>query len=482
MRSFTRRDALKTMAAAVAAPALARPGMAASALPPLPTLPASDALLLRPGDAGFSQYQIAYNKRTALQPQLRAVCKTRKGVATLVKWSRDNNLPFALRGGGHSYEGLSQSSSVAIDMSKMNAVQFDSAAQTVTVGSGAALGDIYKMVAPANYGFPGGSCPTVGVGGHVPGGGYGFITRRFGLACDSLLWAELVDANGNVVETDAQQNPDLFWALRGGGGGSFGAVTQMRFKVYPIDHIVRMRAKWTVPQAQAVKVIQAWQTWAPHAPATVTSVVGISRAGAGMVSLSCSCQSTGTLTEAQHEFAKLTSVLTPSQVTITQMTYWQAVNLAAGGTAGWQYEQIFQKAKSDYVRTPMSATGIATLLGEILKSPPCGAILDAYGGAISNLADDATAFGHRSGMLYSIQYFINWSTTAGGVTATQRIRDLYAAMRPHVSGAAYVNYCDTDLPDYATAYWGANLPRLKQIKAAVDPANVFRHAQSVPLP
>ena len=485
MRTISRRDYLKGMAAAVAAPALGRASFAQDIalpkLPKLPPLPASDALLLQPGSALFNQYQAAYNKRTQLQPKLRALCKTPKAVATLIDWSRQNGLPFALRSGGHSYEGLSQSSGVAIDTRLMNQVTVDKANKTMTVGAGASLGDIYKKIGAINFGFPGGSCPTVGVTGHALGGGYGFIARPFGLAGDSLLWAELVDAKGNIVEADAQQNADLFWALRGGGGGSFGAVTRMRFKIYPVNHIVRMRAKWALAPAQAAKVVQAWQTWAPNAPATITSVMGISRGGGGTIALACSCQSTGSVVEATAEFAKLTKVVAPAQTAIAQMTYLQAVNAAAGGQSGWNYLTVLQKAKSDYVRTPLGAAGIATLLSEILKSPAVGAICDAYGGAISGVADDATAFAHRSGMLFSIQYYINWTTAAGGVTAVKRIRDLYAAMRPHVSGAAYVNYCDLDLPDYAQAYWGQNLTRLRQIKSAVDPDNVFRHAQSVPL-
>lgn len=483
MHRITRRDTLKAMAAAIAAPAWARPAAAALApLPPLPALPATDAVLLRPGQASFDQYQISYNKRAVVVPKLRALCKTPTGVATMVKWSRDNNLPFALRCGGHSYEGLSNvKDGVAIDARMMKAVDNpDTTAKTITVGGGAALGDIYKKIAPLGLGFPGGSCPTVGVTGHALGGGYGYLARRFGLACDSLEWAELVDAKGNIVQADRQQNADLFWALRGGGGGSFGAVTRMRFKIYSVGGIVRTSARWALNAAQAAKVVEAWQAWAPHAPATITSVMGISRASPGTVSLGIFCQSTGSAAEATAELAKLTNGLAPAQKSIVSGTYWEAVNKAAGGQSGWNYLTILQKAKSDYVRTPMSATGIATLLNEILKSPPCGAILDAYGGAVSGVANDATAFGHRD-MLYSIQYFINWNTTAGGVTATARLKDLYDKMRPFVSGAAYVNYCDTDLKqDYPAAYWGANLPRLKQIKAAVDPDNVFRHAQSVP--
>jgi hypothetical protein len=478
MRGINRRDYLKGMAAAIAAPAFARSSSAATApLPTLPPLPASDALLLKPGSAAFNQYQVAYNKRTLLQPKLRALCKTPKAVATLVDWSRQNGLPLALRSGGHSYEGFSQSSGVVIDTRLMNQVTVDKANKTMTVGAGAALGNIYNKIGAAGFAFPGGSCATVGIAGLTLGGGFGFLARPFGLACDSLQWAELVDAGGEIIEADAQQNTDLFWALRGGGGGSFGAVTRMRFKVYPLTHVVRISATWFLPQARAVKLMQAWQAWAPTAPATITTVMVISRGGNGSIALKCIGQSTGSADEVKRELRHLTDVAA-TQPTIVPMSFLQA---ATGGKSSWTYPSILQKAKSDYVQTPLTENGIATLFGEILKFPAVGAICDAYGGAIGNVADDASAFAHRSGTLYSIQYFTNWTTAGQAAAGVARIRALYAAMRPHVSGAAYVNYCDLDLPDYAQAYWGQNLARLRQIKSAVDPDNVFRHAQSVPL-
>jgi FAD/FMN-containing dehydrogenase len=484
VHTINRRDYLKgmTAAAAVATPTLTRPSSAATAtLPPLPSLPPSDAELRQP-DGPLK----GYSKRWEVRPKLHALCKTTKGVSTLVDWSRSNNLPFALRSGGHSYEGFSQSKDVVIDTREMKKVFVDRANQTMTVGAGAPLGVIYQEIDKDHFGFPGGSCPTVGVTGHALGGGYGYFARPFGLACDSLQWAELVDANGRVVEASAQQNADLFWALRGGGGGSFGAVTRMRFKIYPVNEIVHMFAKWVVPNAHAVKLVQAWQAWAPTAPKTITTVMGISRAGAGTVRVTCSGNSVGTLDEARHEFAKLTRVerTTPS---VRPIPYMEAVRIAANVAKGapliGPYPESLFKAKSDYLQTPMSADGIATLLREIVTKPPVSVIFDCYGGAVADIANDATAFAHRK-MLYSIQYVVYW-TEGNGSTETERIRQLYTAMRPHVSGAAYVNYPDLDLDPpkyaYAQAYWGTNLPRLKQIKRDVDPDNVFHHAQSVPL-
>jgi FAD/FMN-containing dehydrogenase len=208
----------------------------------------------------------------------------------------------------------------------------------------------------------------------------------------------------------------------------------------------------------------------------MTTVLVASNGGGGKVSLACYGQSTGTIDQVRHELANLTRVA-PATPLLTPTSRQSG----AKPPSGWPYETVTQKAKSDYVASPMSEAGIKTLLSEILKPPSVAAICDAYGGAVGTIADDASAFAHRK-MLYSIQYFINWNESGNGMTQTKRIGDLYAAMRPYASGTAYVNYPDLDLPDYATAYWGANLPRLKRIKSAVDPDNVFHHAQSVPLP
>jgi FAD/FMN-containing dehydrogenase len=138
-------------------------------------------------------YQASFNVRTTLTPQLRALCKNATAVSIMVDWCRSNSLPFAIRCGGHSYEGFSQSTSVVIDTRMINAITVDAKTNTAAVGAGASLGSLYRAIAPYKLAFTGGSCPTVGVSGHLLGGGYGYLARPFGLACDSLLSVNLVD-------------------------------------------------------------------------------------------------------------------------------------------------------------------------------------------------------------------------------------------------------------------------------------------------
>jgi FAD/FMN-containing dehydrogenase len=483
-KSLTRRRVLQEIAAtAIFAPAVfaALRASSAAALPTLPNLGPSEALLLLSTDSNFNKYEPAYNRRTMLRPQLRALCKTPHSVAVMVDWARTNMVPFALRSGGHGYEGFSQSTSVVIDTRLMNKVAIDVAAGSVTVGAGAALGDIYKKIGAKGFAIPAGSCPTVGVSGHVLGGGFGLLARPLGLACDSLQSVELVDPQARIVEVDAQQQPDLFWACRGGGGGSFGAATSFRFKLHPVGQVVVFGVTWTLSAARAAKVMKAWQGWAPGAPNAITSIFKIGKRADGSFNVHVAGQSVGSSSQVRQELEVLLNTEQPDAVPkIKSKSFLAAVDYFSGG---WNYESTFSKCKSDYVLSPLSDDGIATLI-DGLRRLPANAIVpicDSYGGALADIAPDATAFARRAGTLYCIQYYSSWAAAADTPTHLARMKGLYASMRPYVSGAAYVNYCDLELADWPDAYWGANLARLKQVKSALDPGNVFRHAQSIPV-
>lgn len=475
MRRITRRSVLMHAGAAstIAAPAIFSARRALAQLPQFPSLPATDAVLLQPGAAHFSDYQASFNVRTTLAPQLRALCKNATAVSVMVDWCRSNSLPFAIRCGGHSYEGFSQSASVVIDTRMINAITVDAKTNTAAVGAGASLGSLYRAIAPYKLAFTGGSCPTVGVSGHLLGGGYGYLARRFGLACDSLLSVNLVDPEGRQIRADAQQNADLYWASRGGGGGTFGVAISYAVKLQRVASVFVFTFRWpSLPTASAAAVMKAWQGWAPHAPRTVNSNLVIRRNLNGTINLRASGQSVGTLQELQRELKAL-----PKSPSITQMSFFAAVNHFSGG---WNYPVQIMKGKSDYATVPISDDGLAALMNGISRSSGMYVVCDAYGGAMSNIAPDATAFVHRGGTLFCLQYGSVWTNAVDTQERLKEMKQFYATMRPYVSGAAYVNYCDTDLTEWPNAYWGQNLSRLKKIKSAFDPNNVFRHAQSVP--
>jgi FAD/FMN-containing dehydrogenase len=166
---------------------------------------------------------------------------------------------------------------------------------------------------------------------------------------------------------------------------------------------------------------------------------------------------------------------------VQSLSFINAVKHFAGPL---DYEQVYMKAKSDYVLTPLNANAIGVMM-QTLATLSAGAVVllcDGYGGKIADIAAADTAFPRRAGTQYCIQYYSSWTSASATASHVANVAKVYAAMRPFMPGASYVNYCDLDLQNYPTAYWGDNLPRLMDVKAQYDPDNVFRHAQSVPLP
>ncbi len=468
----------------VEAPALAPAESPAAAppvrLPPLPDLPASDVMFLTPPDPHYADYVPAANLRMQLSPSLRAVCKTEHAVSVMVDWVRSSNLGFALRCGGHSYEGFSQSSDVVIDLRGLDSIAVDKTGGTVTVGSGASLFQIYQALAAQGLALQAGSCPTVGISGHILGGGHGLLARAHGLTCDSLRQVTLVGAEAQTLQADAATNPDLFWACQGGGGGSFGIATQFVLHVFPLASAVVFGVSWTLSQAHAVRMFTAWQSWAPNAPSNITSIMKIGPAGNGLITMRCIGQSIGSEAELRANLQPMLQLDTPSRpLTVQTLAFLDAVKHFAGGLA---YESVFMKAKSDYVLSPLGGAAIQAMMAAVAVVPAggVGLLCDAYGGKIADVAADATAFARRAGTQFCIQYYSSWERAADTPAHVATVAKVYAAMRPYMPGASYVNYCDLDLPDYAKAYWGANLARLSAVKKVYDPTNVFHHAQSVP--
>lgn len=427
-------------------------------------------------------YNASFSKRKQITPQVRVVASSPQAVGSTIRWAVNNGVSFAIRSGGHSYEGLSQSADLVIDVRGMSALQLSADKRTVAVGAGASLGAVYAVLEPYGRAIPAGTCFPVGVAGHSLGGGFGLLGRPFGLACDGVLSMEVVDASGKILNASAQENPDLFWALRGGGNGSFGVVTKFNFRTSAVNMVAKFAITWIKPAAQAAKIVLAWQDWLDGLPPAITCTLHLAKEAGGAIKVhiaGLSVDSESRLTVELKGLQKLAGAA--EMVRTSTLTFARAATIFNGG--GPAYESVLMKAKSDYVVEPMTEQGISVLLDGLQKAPGQIAVLfDSYGGAINKVASDATAFVHRGKTKYLIQYFLQWESPGATETNLAMIRTLYASMRPYVSGACYVNYCDLDLGEgYARAYWGDNLARLMKIKAAFDPANLFRHAQSVPL-
>jgi hypothetical protein len=292
---------------------------------------------------------------------------------------------------------------------------------------------------------------------------------------------EVVDASGQIRNVSGQENPDLFWALRGGGNGSFAVVTNFNFRTSPVSMVARFGITWSKPIAQAAKIVQAWQQWLADLPPSITGTLHLTKDQGGLIKVHMAGLSVQSESKLKVELKRLQRVAGPAdQVSTTTQTFKAAATIFNGAPAD---DSLLMKGKSDYVIDPMTDQGILTLLNGLQNAPgEIFVLCDTYGGAINKIASDATAFVHRGNTRYSIQYYMEWTDPAASDANIAMMRTLYTSMRPFVSGGCYVNYCDLDLGDgYAKAYWGDNLPRLMKIKAELDPKNMFKHAQSVPL-
>jgi len=395
---------------------------------------------------------------------------------------------LAVRAGGHSFGGHSSTRGVLVDVTPMRTVTvFDDLA---TVGAGASLGEVYGALREQGVTIPGGTCPSVGVSGLTLGGGLGILGRTYGVTSDSLVGAEIVQADGRVVTCDEHHEEDLFWALRGAGCGNFGVVTSLVFRPVPAPEATNLHLSW--PFADAAAVIDAWQAWAPNAPDDLFSMCDlIATDGPGGPIVASNGQYFGSEAALQTLLQPLVSAATPQTMVIRTRSFvnaaldWANCSEYArchlvGSVPNAEVGRSDFLAKSDYVATPLPSAGIQAMIQWIAQrqnDPALGGgsiLMDAYGGAINRVAKTATAFVHRD-QLFSVQYVAADSSPAD----LAWLRGFRAAMGPYVSGQAYQNYADPDLPHPNIAYYGSNYARLRMVKRRFDPKNVFRFPRSV---
>ena len=461
--------------------------------------------LIRPGEASYPVAKRLFDPRfDGLQPAAIAYCRRPQDVATCLTFARKYQVPVAARCGGHSYAGWSSTSGLIIDVTQMAGVQVNGS--TATVGAGTRLIDFYSELTAQGQAVPGGSCPTVGISGLTLGGGVGVVARAYGLTCDNLKSLQLVTADGQIRTCNASENADLFWACRGGGGGNFGVATSFTFGTHPAGDIVVFFLYW--PWAEAEQVLAAWQSWAPYGPDQLWSNMHLSAApGGGTPTIEVGGTYIGSVGDAYTQLEKLYAAVgaRPSSYFLKNTSWLDAMLLEAGCSnltvpechlstqvAGGQVSRASEFAKSDIFTTPLNSAGIGTLLRGMenlrgVAGAPGGSggiAFDSLGGAVNRVAASATAYVHRNG-LFQAQYTTGWTVQPGGVPPAGALRqrtwqrEFWQSMRPYASGQAYQNYIDPDLTSWRTAYYGANLPRLTQIKAAHDPGGLFSFPQAL---
>src|SRR3989475_971036 len=407
------------LASCVFAPASASPAATQGGMPARPSSPAAthtaraadwDSLgrplkgdLVRPADPVYDAARILYNTRfDSIRPQGVARCASVDDVRTCVAFAAQTGVPLALRSGGHSYGGWSTGTGLVIDTGPMSRIEAPVQGR-VTVGAGAKLIDVYAALAPTGAGVPGGSCATVGITGLALGGGVGVLSRSWGLTCDDLLAAEVVTADGRIVECDALREPDLFWALRG-GGGSFGAVTSLTFRTHAAGALALGFLSW--PWTAAATVIAAWQAWQRDAPASLWSNLHLDSHPAGP-SLSLYAVDADGIVALRAGLDRRDATCGVRATRATQTSPFMDVMLLDAGCAGrtasqchlrgqtpdGQLERETYAAKSIVAADPLPADAIDALVTGVASVPQGtsgSAIYDALGGAVAALAPGGT--------------------------------------------------------------------------------------------
>ncbi|HEY3557418.1 MAG TPA: FAD-binding oxidoreductase [Kribbella sp.] len=378
-----------------------------------------------------------------VRPQAIARCSSVEDVVEALASARAAGLRVAPRGGGHCFAGRSSTTGLMLDLSGLSTISVDSG--LATIGAGARLASVYHGLHEHGLTLPAGCGPTVGIAGLTLGGGLGLLGRKYGLTCDRLVAATVVLADGNVVECDAEREADLFWALRGAGGGQFGVVTSLVYAAVPSPAATRFTITW--PRERAAEVIDAWQTWAPDAPDDITASLMVTADrtevfGATLVPLD------------PGPFAD-------GDIQLREGLTWPELkrSLSEGEPAGGVVH-----SKSEFFAAPLPRAAITELL-----AGGCELNFTPMGGAYNRVAGDATAFAHRTERF--LLEHVGPDRNA--------VRRSWSIAHPHASGHVYPNFPDVDLADWAIAYHGSNYPRLQEIKAKYDPHTVFSFPQSL---
>jgi FAD/FMN-containing dehydrogenase len=450
------------------------------------------------GQAGYDPSTVLYNPRfgTQQQPAAIANCATAADLAACVRFAAAGGAPLRIRNGGHSYGGWSSGPGLVADLSKLNAISVDSGAMTATIGAGALLVHVYTQLAAHNVSIGGGSCATVGITGLTLGGGQGVLSRAYGLTCDQLRSVDIITADGRTRTVDTNTEPDLFWALRGGGGGSFGAVSALTFAVKPAPTITTFFLQW--PWTDAATVLSAWQQWTGSLPREIwTTCKLLADPGRGL-SVTVSGTSIG---GSAPNLQGLLSATPPPTGNSHNTAGYGPTMLGEAGCAGQDVATCISDAFSPAKRQPFAAT--SSVLAQPLPAAGVNAIVsavaagmsvprmveggvsfDALGGAVADVGATDSAFPWRSALAIA-QYTATWDYANAAIDPSPFdtfVRGERAALAPWLGAAAYVNYADASLTDFATSYWGPNLARLQQVKKTYDPGNLFSFPQSVPLP
>jgi FAD/FMN-containing dehydrogenase len=440
-------------------------------------------LVLAPGDAGYDEARRVWNAMVDRRPALIARCQNAGDVQQVVAFARRHGLLLSIRGGGHNIGGSALAEGgVTIDLGGMRAVTVDARTRTVRVEGGATLADLDAATQAHGLATPVGINSTTGIAGLTLGGGFGWLSRKLGMTVDNLIAAEVVTADGELVSASETENPNLFWALRG-GGGNFGVVTSFELRLHPVGPEV-LCGFVVYPAEQGLSVLRRYREVAARLGDETSAWIILRKApplpflpaevhGHDVVVLAF--LHAGDVATGRQWIEPLRGLGTPvgGHVDVSPFSGWQQAFdplLAAGARNYWKSHNLDELGDG--------------LLEVLLRhsrqapSPHCEILLAQVGGAMARVAPDATAYAHR-GASHILNVHGRWESAADDSRVMAWARDLYRDAAPFATGGVYVNFLTADEADRVRAAYGPNFERLAAAKRLYDPENLFSVNQNI---
>jgi hypothetical protein len=439
--------------------------------------------LIGPDDGSYEEARAVYNAMIDKRPALIARCVTPSDVASAIAFGRKHELAIAIRGGGHNGAGLGTvEGGVVIDLSPMKQVRVDPQARTVRVGGGCVWGEVDRATGEHGLATPSGIISTTGVGGLTLGGGLGHLTRKCGLAIDNLLEAEMVLANGDQVRASADENPDLYWAIRG-GGGNFGIVTSFLFRLHEVGNVFAGPTFW--PVEQTAEVLSVYRDFITEAPRELNGFFAVHIVPPAppfpeAIHLRKVCGVVWCYVGEEEAAAKAMAPLLEKVPEPLMHGVGTMPHAALQGAFDGLYppgDQWYWRA--DFVNEiPDEAVQVHAKFGAAI--PTMKSTMHAYpiDGAVHDVAAEDTAWAYRDSTWGSV--FAGVDPDAANVdTIRSWSIDYFEALHPYSAGGAYVNMMMDEGQERVKASYRGNYDRLARIKAAYDPENVFRVNQNI---
>ena len=439
--------------------------------------------VLAPGDAAYDGARTVWNAMIDKRPALIVRCAGAADVRTAIDFARERGLPLAVRGGGHNIAGSALvNDGLVIDLSGMRSVQVAPHRQRAWVESGALLRDVDHETQAYGLATPLGINSTTGVGGLTLGGGFGWLTRRHGLAVDNLVSADIVTASGERLHADRDHHPDLFWAIRG-GGGNFGVVTTFEFALHQVGPLVTAGLV-VFPFEQASTLLRHYRDYVEALDDDI-SVWAVLRGAPPLPFLPESVHGSSIVALAFF------SPLPPEQVqdaldTVRGFGTPVGEHVGAVPYAAWQqaFDPLLVPPARNYWKSHNfntltdAAIDVVVDYAGRLPSAQSEIFLGLIGGAANTRAPEETAYPHRKA-LYAMNVHTRWNESAEDAACLAWARAFFQAAAPHAGGGVYINFLNEDEVDRIAEAYGPNYGRLRQIKAQYDPANLFRTNQNI---